>query len=396
MAQLGELDAEAWQDFGTLAIQGQVAFQVLERLKRPDLEATVPAAVRARLRAVVQRQTGRLLASQASLREVLQACHEAVIPVMVLKGAHLGEVIYGHPTARAMADIDLLFKPVDLPRATALFKALGFSIPANLDNLMDLAPARNEHSLYHPRWSTGLDIHWSLTLQSFEADIDEGPFWERAQPIPLAGTPALVMGLEDLLLFLCFHGVYHHQLAMVGPRLLVDIARVCAYSPALDWGRVTDRALALGWGRGVLLVLSLAREQVGAPVPIAVLERLAKDQKGLAEIQAVALDGLFEWMTLNAKQVIGRGFVHMANAPTLRERLRILWRRMLPPPEDVHLEFNLKPLAVRYGLYARHLRRMLFQHAGTLWRLWRGEAGRVAELQRHQQLARWLKGQAPT
>jgi hypothetical protein len=391
LARLAELDADAWQRFGELAIHSKVAFQILERLNRPDLRPNVPEAVYTRLRIMVKHQTVHLLALRASLREVLQGCHDAGIPVMVLKGAHLAEIIYGHPTARAMGDIDLLFKPADLPRATALFKTLGFTIPAHADNLSELAPASNEYPLSHPRWPANFDIHWSITRRNIEPEIDDSPIWERAQPVMLAGAPGLAMALEDLLPFLCFHGVYHHQFASVGPRLLVDIAKVCAYSRTLNWAQVAERSRTWGWGRGVFLVLSLAHERLGAPTPADVLEQLAPDQSYLAETQAAALDSLFQ--EIAAEQGIGRNIISLWNAPTLWERLQILWRRLFPPLEELLPEFNLKasdPCPGRHRLYARRFKRLLFQHSIKFWNLWRGEPARLAELQRHRQLARWL------
>src|SRR4051812_26165067 len=51
------------------------------------------------------------------LSAVLWTFQDAGVPVILLKGAHLAELVYGSPALRPMVDLDLLVRETDLVRA---------------------------------------------------------------------------------------------------------------------------------------------------------------------------------------------------------------------------------------------------------------------------------------
>ena len=247
---LQALDAADWERLGELAAHGQVSFQLYQRLMQPRLRASVSPALLERLRASAREQTLGALALVATLVEILRACSAADVPVMVLKGMHLAHTVYDDVSARYMSDIDLLFRRADLPRATQVFKSLGYEIPHDVASLIDLAPGNHEYTLEHPRYGVNVDVHWSLTGAN-EAGIDEEEVWKRACTLTIGGQPALGMAQEDLLAHLCFHASHHHFYRGVGLRPLVDVARLCTHSPQPDWQRIrrNDEGLGLGTRR---------------------------------------------------------------------------------------------------------------------------------------------------
>ena len=61
-----------------------------------------------------------------TLEWIAAAFDRAGIPLMVLKGAALYLTLYERPDRRAMDDLDLLVKPVDVDRAVVLLEQLGY------------------------------------------------------------------------------------------------------------------------------------------------------------------------------------------------------------------------------------------------------------------------------
>jgi hypothetical protein len=97
--------------------------------------------------------------------------------------------------------------------------------------------------------------------------------WERAEPVTLAGQPALQMAVEDALLHLCYHLSVHHRLADL--RAYFDIDRVVREANGtLDWALFISRSRAWGLRPVVYWALTYARELLGTPVPDGALEAL--------------------------------------------------------------------------------------------------------------------------
>ena len=123
------------------------------------------------------------------LSHVLTVLRHDDIPVIVLKGAHLAEIVYENIALRPMCDVDLLVKKEDLTRVQRKLLETGYS------------PFTNRLLL---------DIHWHLENSMTDLPVDMDMIWERAQPAFIAGVKVLVLSPEDLLLHLCLHLGFHH------------------------------------------------------------------------------------------------------------------------------------------------------------------------------------------
>jgi hypothetical protein len=200
------------------------------------------------------------------LGEVLTAFREAGVPVMVLKGAALAEAIYGNIALRPMGDLDLLVHADDLAITQQILEGLGFRLPTGLLN-----PAYYRKTHFHiPYYHTSipgviLEVHWGLQedFGPLQPDLDE--IWQGALRTRVAGVETLVMGLEDLLLYLCLHldkhGYYNrylltrpdaeaHILSGYGANELIwycDVWEVLQrHQEEVDWSRFVEKARR--WG----------------------------------------------------------------------------------------------------------------------------------------------------
>ena len=385
------LGATDWERLGDLAAQGKVEFQLYERLMQPRLRPSVAPPLLDRLRASAQAQALKELGLRATLVEILRACAIASLPVMTLKGMHLAHTVYNSASARGMADIDLLFRRSDMARATAVFKSLGYHVPHDASNLIDLAPANHEYALLHPRFGATVDVHWALTDPRMEAAIDEAAFWHRACAVTIGAESALGLAREDLIAYLCFHASHHHYFGTVGLRPFVDVARLCAGPSPPDWAILAERTRAWGWGRGVYLTLSMVRRYLGAAIPEQALGGIADAPADLDQMHAAALASIF--FDTGSRNRVERNVLRLWTNGSNRERLGLLAHRLFPPRIELVEEFGLteaQALPPAFWLHVRRIGRLFRRHGPKVWNIWRGDSARLAELTSQRVLIEWL------
>ncbi|WP_295450117.1 nucleotidyltransferase family protein [uncultured Thiodictyon sp.] len=391
LAALGPSD---WTTLTRQAIRDRLAFQLSEYLKtNQGLRARVPAADLQRLNDRVRSTLLYNLRRQIQLRTMCLACESAGIPFLLLKGLWLVETIYGDLKARASGDIDLLLRPQDMPRFTALARTQGFKVPSDCTDLRQIAAINNEFKLIHPVTGAFFDIHWSLTHPIDEVAIDEDRFWQRSESATLAGQPCRTPCLEDHLLLLCFHAAIHHRFQYVGPRAMLDIAQVITRLPRpIDWDDFLARAHELGWSRGVWLMLELVREHLGVQPPAAVLDGLRPTGADDADIRKAALEAMF--LHQQPKQMLGNTVEHLANEKTARGRVVLLLKRLFPARRYIANYFTV---AIDHpGIHWLYVKRwgiIITQMTPRALQLWTNDPRRTAELKRSTTITKWLRSE---
>ena len=295
------------------------------------------------------------------LAELLSACAEAALDIIVLKGAALAETVYPRPSLRPFGDIDILVRPEDAGRAYALLSGLGYAAEAVAwAGLKDGQTCESNFFRHTERGPVVIELHTNLLNNALlwsQVHLDLSGLWSRSQPACLAGVDALVLGPEDQILHLCLHLAGHYFDA---PKSLQDIQQVCAVQ-SVDWPlflALCRKAGAVSIGYGGLF----AAAQQGAAVPPSVLE-------GLAPRRRQALE------TLITARVQNR-----AALGTEAQRFRLIWllgspaarfsalRHLLFPVWTwlhAHYYYELpesawsRRLPLGFRLYASHLRFLL-------------------------------------
>lgn len=371
------LSAPRWRRLAELALRTQVGSLVHHRL-RAARRTDVPREVAERLARVYAWNAARNRRLVAERDEVCRALTGAGVRVLVLKGCHLGPVLYDGPGARPMSDVDLLVPREALGRAQALLAARGYGpTPPDPEGAV-----RSGHHLPPLRRPGGfpIEVHWTLV----EHDGLAGPLpesrgaWERATP--LDGTGAWGMDLVDALVYSCRHLAIHHGFASTnGISGLMDVTLLLAQG-RVALPAVVARAHDWGIARAVHLTLAVARALLGAPVDDDTLRALhpgpLSADVGWAAGRGLVLPnpvrGLFlpSGPTLlpppAASRILGEGSV--------RSVVRYAREAAFPPPDDLRLEYpslDHRPLA--WLAWPRHWGRLAWTHAGLLrWPLARG------------------------
>jgi hypothetical protein len=144
------------------------------------------------------------------LEGLLQDFAERGIDVLPLKGPALAAALYGDAALRTCNDLDLLVRRDDYERAAALLLDLGFTAGTVNDY--------NGRFLYD---GTAVELHFEVVSPlTFRFDVNG--IWSRSRRDHFRGKPIRLMCDEDLVLFLCAHGLKHCFSRLIW---ILDLAR---------------------------------------------------------------------------------------------------------------------------------------------------------------------------
>lgn len=415
--QLARLPIEELADLVAAARVTRLSFQYLQWLNaHPECLARMPVAAMQDLRKDVRRVFAANCAHQDYLRKLVDACAAESVPIIAIKGLWLAEIAYRDIAARAPGDIDVLVEAAAMPRFTRLVKSLGFKVPEGVDDIREIAPLSNEFPLNHGKSKAGFDVHWSLTRQVIERDIDDDAIWRRAERWPMAGGTCTSLCVEDHLLYVCFHIANHHRFEFVGPRALLDVATLIEQPPRpIDWDDVIARAHERGWARGAWLVFELVREQLGTQPPQRVIDALAPGDASVpgdatasvdalepgyprlsrgapaADVRAAALDALLRPPPEGGAMSIW--LVRLHGERSLWGRVKLLVDRVFPAREEIATQFQLATGARALPLYyVVRWGRLISAHGTRVLRMVGGDNALGVEARRAALIERWIEG----
>lgn len=325
LAQAAELAHGAeiqWEALRGFADQAGVAPLLYDCVRQRGL---VPVAFEQAMEAAYQRSAMDNAVLSTALHSVLQLLAQAQAPAIVLKGAALGEALYGNSALRPMVDVDLLIHPEDTARVLDLLTAHGYvwtEVEPHAGLRLDF---ENELLLVAPGpAATPIELHWHLIDSPFyQRRLDAAWFWQAAQPATVADAEALVLGPEANLLYLSAHYVLHHRAQ--GLRWLVDIAVLLANCRRqIDWTLVLAQARAGCLVLPLQIVLGQLAGEWAAPIPQAALEEAQRLHATPEERQAVAR------LLAEHRPAAQRLWDDLAGLPGWRLRLRYGLSQLFP------------------------------------------------------------------
>jgi hypothetical protein len=320
---------------------------------------------------------------------ILKSFEIAGVSVIPLKGAFLAEAVYGDIALRPMADLDLLVKPADLPRAVEALRQLGYESEQPFDPVAQQSGFQDMPPMRRPGGAM-VELHWTLVTPLCGARIDAGELqgiWDRSAPATIAGVPSRALAPEDLLLHLCMHASVHHRFADVGLKSFVDMAEVVRhYAGALDWAASAERANRWGVANGVRMALTLAEEWTDLRVPAEAWTRLdgrAPDEQTL------------DWA--RHKVLEGRPAAHVSLFARLESdggatgKLAALRTAAFPSREVMARLYGVPSGSWRIVVcYPYRLWDLWTHHRGALWKLVKGDRAFVDDTRREARLREYL------
>jgi hypothetical protein len=265
----------------------------------------------------------------------------------------LAATAYAEPALRPMNDIDLLFRPEQLPQAEAMLTELGYG---GKYKSPEMGAGVVKHTSTFRRTSSDdgatpnpylsansdrtIEPHASLEESWFGLKVDVTPgVWQRAQTAVLANQPCLVLSPEDSLLHICVHFCFH---LIQGAPSMVQFTDLLAITQtaSLDWSQFCHHARQRRAAPFALAALTLAQTLLGAPVPETAVSTLHQATPSALR-QRIANLGLADILhrtqqkpLVTLSQRLQRGLRDRAEtarwAPDWRGRWHV-WRTLLQP-----------------------------------------------------------------
>lgn len=224
------------------------------------------------------------------LVRVLQNAAAAGIAVMPLKGAALALLYYPTPALRPMSDLDLLVQPGDIVAMADLLHHLGYAEVFGGTVLLDerfYDAQRGERRFVAHK--DGCDVLIEFRIEPLDPLIDmlsaldpvldaalhdrAAWMWARCQDATHARVPFARISPEDLVLHVASHLTTRHRYFRL--LWLYDLSLVItAHGNDLDWAYIGGAARRLRLSVPVHATLAAAYRLLGAPVPLAEMERM--------------------------------------------------------------------------------------------------------------------------
>ena len=195
---------------------------------------------------------------------------KGLIPV-VLKGGALRETIYDQPAERSLSDLDLLFPDDQVESSIETLQANGYRSLWS-DEVREAYRQHHFHFLLTHPVGFAVEVHWALSRPNGDFHLDSRTFLARAVERPRVSRPLLrVPSAEDMILHMASQNV---EDAFARLRRVVDVDRIIASTPHLDWNYLRQAARHGEVQILTAVALRLAQLLLGTPVPRGFVESL--------------------------------------------------------------------------------------------------------------------------
>ena len=358
-----------WEDLLQQSDRHRITPLFYHRLRTFHPDIPIPPAVMGKLRQAYLGNTTRNLILYNYLCKVLKILRRDGIPMIVLKGAHLAELVYGNRALRFVGDLDLLVKKDDVMKVDALLLEMGCT-PFNHRRIV--RKDHNQFAYLMPKRDVNLEIHWSILSSLYPFDIDTDGQWERSRPVLIAGVDAAVLCPEDLLLHLCLHAGCGHGFEP-GLKLFCDISEILQHHRGgMDWEAVQRRTHEWGIGKCVYLTLKLTGELLEVALPERLMESLKPndfDERFVALARAQIFSRRLRTVAPSPFLSMSSAAVKFWGSARLWDKLFLFLKSLFLPRETMALMYPPPADSIRiYFYYIVRLSDLLRRYGRDVWR----------------------------
>jgi hypothetical protein len=287
-------------------------------------------------------ERGRLAArfQRAAQLQCLRALAEAGIDAVCFKGFAHAYLLYPDPDLRTIGDLDVLIRSEDLARVVELLAARGFTFRPEVSQPWGFQAEGSYVPFASADDFCNLDLHTEPDAPPISQALDAELVFARARSFR-AGALMLKAPCAEHMAVLCLSNAAKDRLGPFAVRKLLDLVRLIALEPGLDWDAISHlikRGGLIGPSRAIFALLGrLGSDLAGVPGAL----RSAPSWPAAAEFERLVAD--YETMLTGDPgtfAVLRREFLISAGpAVALRRNVRRLVGLIRPksgmPPESL-------------------------------------------------------------
>jgi hypothetical protein len=355
---LQALQEEDWQNILQESLRYKTT-PLLHHTLKPLLPVlNVPADIKKQMQETYYRAAVRNMKVYQQLSRLASEFNKNNIAVILLKGAHLAEFVYGNLALRPMGDIDLLAKKEDLLKVSRLLMDQGYA-----SQIEDVGSSEHHLAPFIKKNRLRIEVHFNIYKPPFSERFVLEDLWTRSQTHLLHGIEMRTLSPEDLLLHLCVHTALVHGFNN-GIMPFIDIFRTVEhYKPNLDWNGLVDKSRQMGLNKCLYLMLTLTDKLMGLAVPKNLwLEIKPADDEDKLRLAEELLSG--------KSTPITPGIAKLFSDEKWSHKLNHLKRRAFPTGESMIYE---KPgdghLLSHHSVYLSRIRSITKRHGKYVFRV---------------------------
>lgn len=351
-----------WPALSSYAANLGLAPLLYDAIRRSD-DSAIPDEILSELRKQYYDTAGFNLLILQELVAVLRSFDSAGIDVVVLKGAALVLDVYERLAHRPMIDLDLLIRFGDLELAIEILIQRDYQEIRPAPFADDTGLFWNEIMLVQKEEKgPAIELHWHLIDNPYYATrLKTEALMEGSRQLSVADVVPKVLNLEDQIIHLCCHNLYHHLGRFT--HSLVDIAFLVAkYGDDVNWQTIIQKSESSNVTTAVSSAIKQLSRNWYTPIPVFALEKSSTWKSSPRErfyASSQQNDYLRALRTLTALPG-GSNKVRYIKGQLFPDRAYLNWRYELAPESSLASGYLRRYMSGLKGL-VRAVRRRLKQ-----------------------------------
>ncbi len=246
------------------------------------------------------------LAMTAELFRVLELFRQSEIECVVVKGPVLSLRAYGEPAVRQYADLDLLLRQKDIPRAAEILVDTGYDSRISAEAIRS-RKIPGEYRFRAQDTEIILELHTENTLRYFPLPLPIEKYFESKTSLSLDGRPVPALSAEHEFVLISVHGATHFWERLMW---ICDIAAMVHNHRELDWNLIRRSAAEAGAERMLRVALLLAERSLGVPIPKEMKNEVQRDSACLRLVRQI--ETWLPYAGFAAPSIVPRAFFRFA------------------------------------------------------------------------------------
>lgn len=215
------------------------------------------------------------LAMTAELFRILELFRRSEIECVVVKGPVLALRAYGEPALRQYADLDLLLRQNDIPRASEILVAAGYDSRISAEAIRS-SKIPGEYRFRGQGAKIILELHTERTSRYFPLPLPIEKYFQSKISMSLDGRSVPALSAEHEFILISVHGATHFWERLMW---ISDVAAMVRNHPELDWNHIRQSAAEVGAERMLRVALLLSERLLCVCVSAEMKNDVARDRE---------------------------------------------------------------------------------------------------------------------